>query len=282
MANKTQERLGFVKGQYGENWRKLRESTNYTVREFEKIITMSYSSISKIENELAFPTIEQINLYQEYFKVSLDYLVGLTENTSVELNKITHYTGLSQSAIERLHHYLEQANSSISSSEKDNMILCDNASALKIHWITELYNDLICDEAFAELLKELYDLKRTTKLLTDTLGIIDDFSSIVEGSLRGLIIKSQIIDVDLTSKINELKEKYDIRKSELYRQRLESIINSLESKTGIAEDLTDDEIDVAICHINGKSPRHEINQNAKENTMDMLTLIDASENKELY
>ena len=282
MSNRKQPTLNFVKGVYGDNWRKLREERGKTVRDFAKQVYIAHPTISSIENEKLYPTVEQVIQYQKEFNVSLDYLVGLTKTKDIDNNMITMYTGLSEGAIERLHHYLEQANSSISSSEKDNMILCDNASALKIHWITELYNELICDEAFAELLKELYDLKRTTKLLTDTLGIIDDFSSIVEGSLRGLIIKSQIIDVDLTSKINELKEKYDIRKSELYRQRLESIINSLESKTGIAEDLTDDEIDVAICHINGKSPRHEINQNAKENTMDMLTLIDASENKELY
>ena len=282
MSNRKQPTLNFVKGVYGDNWRKLREERGKTVRDFAKQVYIAHPTISSIENEKLYPTVEQVIQYQKEFNVSLDYLVGLTKTKDIDNNMITMYTGLSEGAIERLHHYLEQANSSISSSEKDNMILCDNASALKIHWITELYNELICDEAFAELLKELYDLKRTTELLTDTLGIIDDFSSIVEGSLRGLIIKSQIIDVDLTSKINELKEKYDIRKSELYRQRLESIINSLESKTGIAEDLTDDEIDVAICHINGKSPRHEINQNAKENTMDMLTLIDASENKELY
>ena len=46
--------------------------------------------------------------------------------------------------------------------------------------------------------------------------------------------------------------------------------------------VTDEEKDVALSHIRGNSPRHEINALAKLNTMSMLTLVDVSDEKNLY
>ena len=99
MSNKKQAKLPFVKGQYGENWRRLRESTGKTVREFAKIIQFSYPVISKIENELAVPTIEQLITYQEMFGVSFDYLIGLTATKDVDIKLVTKLTGISEDAI---------------------------------------------------------------------------------------------------------------------------------------------------------------------------------------
>ena len=102
MANRVQERLNFKTG-YGENWKRLRESKEKTVREFAKIIPMSYSSISKIENEIVTPTIAQINLYQEHFDCSLDYLTGYSTSLTTNLADVCKYTGLSEKAVLKLH-----------------------------------------------------------------------------------------------------------------------------------------------------------------------------------
>ena len=99
MANRVQERLKFVEGVYGDNWRKLRESEGKSVREFQKTIPMSFSSISKIENEITPPTIAQINLYQEHFHCSLDYLTGHTTVKDVELSKMSEFTGLTENSL---------------------------------------------------------------------------------------------------------------------------------------------------------------------------------------
>ena len=280
MANKTQVRLRFRKGQYGINWKKLRESTGKTVREFAEEIYMAYSSISKIENETVFPTIEQINMYQEYFKVSIDYLVGATSNSSVDLDDITRYTGLSQGAIEKLHSYVEMAKQKIVYNEETNGVLVDNY--IRTDWRTDLYNDIICDKSFESVLETLFDLKRETKLLLNVIKDTGDVESLIEGSIRGLIIKAQLLELELQNKINKFTINFDLRNRKDYIDRMTEIVDALENKTGFAADITDEEKDVALSHIRGNSPRHEINALAKLNTMSMLTLVDVSDEKNLY
>ena len=280
MANKTQVRLRFRKGQYGINWKKLRESTGKTVREFAEEIYMAYSSISKIENETVFPTIEQINMYQEYFKVSIDYLVGATSNSSVDLDDITRYTGLSQGAIEKLHSYVEMAKQKIVYNEETNGVLVDNY--IRTDWRTDLYNDIICDKSFESVLETLFDLKRETQLLLNVIKDTGDVESLIEGSIRGLIIKAQLLELELQNKINKFTINFDLRNRKDYIDRMTEIEDALENKTGFAADITDEEKDVALSHIRGNSPRHEINALAKLNTMSMLTLVDVSDEKNLY
>ena len=280
MANKTQVRLRFRKGQYGINWKKLRESTGKTVREFAEEIYMAYSSISKIENETVFPTIEQINMYQEYFKVSIDYLVGATSNSSVDLDDITRYTGLSQGAIEKLHSYVEMAKQKIVYNEETNGVLVDNY--IRTDWRTDLYNDIICDKSFESVLETLFDLKRETQLLLNVIKDTGDVESLIEGSIRGLIIKAQLLELELQNKINKFTINFDLRNRKDYIDRMTEIVDALENKTGFAADITDEEKDVALSHIRGNSPRHEINALAKLNTMSMLTLVDVSDEKNLY
>ena len=102
MSNRAQPKLNFVKGVYGDNWRKLREERGKTVRDFAKQVYIASPTISSIENEKKYPTVEQVIQYQKEFNVSLDYLVGLTKTKDIDNNMITMYTGLSEGAIEYL------------------------------------------------------------------------------------------------------------------------------------------------------------------------------------
>ena len=157
MANKPQERLNFVKGVYGENWKKLRESKNKSVREFASIVNMSYSTISKIENEIDFPTIAQINFYQKLFRVSLDYLVGLTQTQDIEMSKITKLTGLSQEAIENI--------TSFPFSE----IYC---SDLSIFLESENLTDYII--TLETFISEYREMKKTLNVIEEELSNLED------------------------------------------------------------------------------------------------------------
>lgn len=109
MSNRAQPKLNFVKGVYGDNWRKLREERGKTVRDFAKQVYIASPTISSIENEKIYPTVEQVIQYQKEFNVSLDYLVGLTKTKDIDNNMITMYTGLSEGAIEYLHNLDEIA-----------------------------------------------------------------------------------------------------------------------------------------------------------------------------
>ena len=99
MANREQPKLKFIKGQYGNNWKKIREQHKMTVREFSKVVNMSYPSISKIENEITQPTMEQVYIYADKFNASLDYLTGKTNVLISDMQYICEHTGLSESAI---------------------------------------------------------------------------------------------------------------------------------------------------------------------------------------
>ena len=109
MSNRAQPKLNFVKGVYGDNWRKLREERGKTVRDFAKQVYIASPTISSIENEKIYPTVEQVIQYQKEFNVSLDYLVGLTKTKDIDNNMITMYTGLSEEVVEYLHNLDEIA-----------------------------------------------------------------------------------------------------------------------------------------------------------------------------
>lgn len=98
MANKPQVNLKFIKG-YGDNFKKLREMKGLTQKQLYDEIHISDKSISLIEKEQREPTIEQINIYSEYFNVSLDYLTGRTKITNPTIQTISELIGLSEEAI---------------------------------------------------------------------------------------------------------------------------------------------------------------------------------------
>lgn len=80
--NKKQDNLDYIKG-YGKNYANLRKkeynhTKDYTVRELSKELLIASSTISKIEKENVFPTVEQVKAYKNFFHVSLDYLTGET------------------------------------------------------------------------------------------------------------------------------------------------------------------------------------------------------------
>lgn len=111
MANKAQANLKYYKG-YGKNIKSLREMHQVdgkicTVRQLSEIfsqngIGISYSTISDIENERREPTVEQVQIYHDFFNVPFDFLTGETKTQKKSLIDICNYTGLSEKAIESL------------------------------------------------------------------------------------------------------------------------------------------------------------------------------------
>ncbi len=101
MANVPQAKLKFYKG-YGENFKKLREMKGLTQKQLYDKTHISDKSISLIEKEKREPTIEQINIYSEYFGASLDFLTGRTKIANSTIQMVSEYTGLSEEAINKL------------------------------------------------------------------------------------------------------------------------------------------------------------------------------------
>lgn len=74
--------------------KRLRKEKNITQEELAKVLNVTYQSVSRWENDLAYPDVELIPLIASYFNVTTDVLFG-TDETSVEY-KIQEYLKLIQ------------------------------------------------------------------------------------------------------------------------------------------------------------------------------------------
>lgn len=61
---------------FGMRLQKLREKENISQEEFADMLDVSRQSISKWENDKAYPELNRLNYIADYFDVSLDYLVN--------------------------------------------------------------------------------------------------------------------------------------------------------------------------------------------------------------
>lgn len=68
-----------MKSCFSENLKQLRIEKNLGQVELAKILGVSKAIISLWENELREPTLSNLISIALYFKVSIDYLVGLSE-----------------------------------------------------------------------------------------------------------------------------------------------------------------------------------------------------------
>ena len=98
MANKKQPNLEYQLG-YNDNFRKLREKKGLTQKQLADKLHIVHSTISDIEKGKNTPTIEQLQLYHNYFNVSYDYLLGYTNVTDVEMSKMSEFTGLTENSL---------------------------------------------------------------------------------------------------------------------------------------------------------------------------------------
>ena len=65
---------------FGEKIRNLREDANLTQEQLGKQVNMTQRKVSCIEHNQYEPSIEDIKALCSFFKVSSDYLIGLSNN----------------------------------------------------------------------------------------------------------------------------------------------------------------------------------------------------------
>ncbi len=65
---------------FGERLFELRKTKNVSQEEFAELLDVSRQSISKWENDKAYPEMTRLLFMSEYFDVSLDYLMRGTED----------------------------------------------------------------------------------------------------------------------------------------------------------------------------------------------------------
>ena len=76
---------------FGERLYKLRSEKNISQEELAELLDVSRQSITKWENDKAYPEMTRLLFMSDYFKVSLDYLMrGLEDEESEKDNYVTY------------------------------------------------------------------------------------------------------------------------------------------------------------------------------------------------
>ncbi len=86
----------------GNRLKKFRGNTS--VRKFAKDMQITYSRLGYIESGLTEPTLYEIRQYQKKFNVSYDYLLGLTDEitTNIDIKAINKKYGLTENSLKNL------------------------------------------------------------------------------------------------------------------------------------------------------------------------------------
>ncbi|SDB26985.1 Helix-turn-helix [Ruminococcaceae bacterium FB2012] len=226
MANKQQARLNFVKGVYGKNWKKIREMQNMPQREFAKKVSLSNAVIAKIESEIALPTIEQINLYQKMFNVSLDYLIGLTTESSIELARISDFTGLSNSCIRKLHNYKD----SLLAVYQDILNINIDEYIFEGKEVLSILDELICNDDLLLLAQYLYLISLLSKKelendATEKNASVDKAVQMLDEHYRFVVNGRESIEIIIERLFRELIRLLDKRKNENEIEAIQREIN---------------------------------------------------------
>ena len=104
---------------FSERLQLLRALNGVSQERFAKALNISRISVSHYETGLRTPDIEVLKKTSEYFGVSADYLLGLSDvkNTDVDLQTICKALNLSEKAVENLRNAKEKAMDLILSSD---------------------------------------------------------------------------------------------------------------------------------------------------------------------
>ena len=79
----------------GERLRALRESINYSQVKFAELFEIGQSSVVRYEKGEASPSLELLVRVADYFDVSLDYIMGRTDQPQGELYEVKPKTSYS-------------------------------------------------------------------------------------------------------------------------------------------------------------------------------------------
>lgn len=91
---------------FGQRLRDLRIQNGDTQEQLGKEIKISRSNISMYENGETMPDYLLLIRISEYYSVSVDYLLGLQDKKTNDLNDICEKIGLSQAAVEKLQSFV--------------------------------------------------------------------------------------------------------------------------------------------------------------------------------
>ena len=137
----------------GERINKLLSDSKKTQKELAAVLSVTENTISYYVNGKRTPNIEQLIVIAQYFETTTDYLLGRTENKTVdiELQAISEFTGLHEKSIELLHYFVKECKTDQESDYRFNKLSIDFINYL----FTEYSRSGKCED-FTDLLDLVY------------------------------------------------------------------------------------------------------------------------------
>jgi len=106
------------------NLKKARKEAGFkTQADFAEKLGVHEKTVMNWEQGRATPSLEDAVKIADLLKCSIDYLVGRIDCKTQDVQAVQDYTGLSEKAIEKLHHWHEQADEEMRWNENISLII---------------------------------------------------------------------------------------------------------------------------------------------------------------
>lgn len=202
----------------GERLKSARVKAGQTQEDIAKLLRVQRQVISYFENGSRTPNIDDLIKLAEIFGTSTDYLLGLTDaqSTDLEVKYICDYTGLSEAAVSELHNNKELINGC-----NDERAIIDETIRMYAHSREAALDivNLFIEDHMSEMGRHLYKYKiGITEAIKEHHAYIDNWNTEAEESTEGhmghIVNKFVFVFPDIASEKGTAKEQ--LAKYELY------------------------------------------------------------------
>ncbi len=202
----------------GERLKSARVKAGQTQEDIAKLLRVQRQVISYFENGSRTPNIDDLIKLAEIFGTSTDYLLGLTDaqSTDLEVKYICDYTGLSEAAVSELHNNKELINGC-----NDERAIIDETIRMYAHSREAALDivNLFIEDHMSEMGRHLYKYKiGITEAIKEHHAYIDNWNTETEESTEGhmghIVNKFVFVFPDIASEKGTAKEQ--LAKYELY------------------------------------------------------------------
>jgi len=227
-----------TKNIFGSRLLEVREERGESQQELADSIGITRQSLSRYELGERTANIDLLKKVAEHYNVSADYLLGLTDNktTDIDLQAVCEFTGLSDNAILTINKNADEY--------KNPMLFLPEHKADKQFYY--VLNNVLCSDFFYTILHYFFDIHTCSRqifyitLIENIFDYIEDKYNIYFYGNYSCLSQSLELDVDRYKiskdiekisdifdgrvKINQLNNKELLFYSELTRQELQEII----------------------------------------------------------
>lgn len=202
----------------GERLKSARVKAGQTQEDIAKLLRVQRQVISYFENGSRTPNIDDLITLAKIFGTSTDYLLGLTDaqSTDLEVKHICDYTGLSEKAVSELHNNKELINGC-----NDERAIIDETIRMYAHSREAALDitNLFIEDHMSEMGRHLYKYKTgITEAVKEHHAYIDNWNTEAEESTEGhmghIVNAFVFVFPDIASEEGTAKEQ--LAKYELY------------------------------------------------------------------